>query len=165
MKTISGLFYRIVYEKFADQILDGVISPEGRFHHSGQPALYLSPSIDAAGHGLINFVRNDDPPRVSVPLQLNNGRLLDIRDHATCDALDVAPEAPITPWQPQREAGEPATTWQASDAVRRSGADGMIYTARTNPARWHVVLFHWNNEHGAALSVSGKLQRWPPNIA
>jgi hypothetical protein len=47
------------------------------------------------------------------------------------------------PWQPQRATGRAATTWAASDAVRAAGADGLIYSARSMPTRWHVVLFRW----------------------
>lgn len=164
MKTVSGLLYRIVYEKFADQVLNGVISPEGRFHHSGQPALYLSPSVDSAGYAVFNYVSDNDPPRVSIPLQLNNARLLDVRDPETCKDLQICSKAADTLWRPQREAGEPATTWQASDAVRSAGADGMIYAARTNAARWHIVLFRWNQITGAALAPTGTATPWlPPN--
>ena len=162
MKAVSGLFYRIVYETFADHVLDGVISPEGRLHYSGQRALYLSPSVGAAGYGIINFVRDTDLPRVSIPLQLRNASLMDIRDHATCETLGVSPDAAATPWQPQRDVGIPATTWTASDAVRKYGADGMIYAARTTPSRWHIVLFRWNELSGASLSKSGAAQSWLP---
>lgn len=58
------------------------------------------------------------------------------------------------PWLPERSAGLPATSWRASDAVRAAGADGMIYTARSAPHRWHLVLFRWN-EGSARLAVDG----------
>ena len=162
MKTVSELFYRIVYEEFADQVLNGVISPEGRFHHSGQPALYLSPSVVSAGYAVISYVSDNDPPRVSVPLQLNNARLLDVRDPETCEALQICPKAADTLWRPQRAAGDPATTWQTSDAVRNSGANGMIYSSRRQPDRWHVVLFRWNDETGTALEIYGEPKPWLP---
>ena len=39
--TIDGLFYRIVPADRAEQALAPAISPEGRFHHSAQPTLYV----------------------------------------------------------------------------------------------------------------------------
>ncbi|MEY2992896.1 MAG: hypothetical protein RI946_2290, partial [Pseudomonadota bacterium] len=32
MVPLSGTFYRIVFEKYLDSALNGVLSPEGRFH-------------------------------------------------------------------------------------------------------------------------------------
>jgi hypothetical protein len=49
----------------------------------------------------------------------------------------------------------PATSWIASDAARRAGADGMIYAARSDPTRWHVVLFRWNIPAGPIIRQSG----------
>ena len=62
---------------------------------------------------------------------------------------------PPSPGLPERAAGLPATTWTASDAVRAAGACGMIYTARSAPDRWHLVLFRWNLTNGARLAPDG----------
>lgn len=59
------------------------------------------------------------------------------------------------PWLPERGAGRPATSWTASDAVRACGLDGMIYTARSTPDRWHLVLFGWNRPGAAQITRNG----------
>ena len=41
-----------------------------------------------------------------------------------------------------------------TDAARTAGADGMIYTARSEPTRWHLVLFRWNT-NGPILAPDG----------
>ncbi len=40
-QDITGTFYRIVFEHLVDKVLDGVLSPEGRFHHDGEAAFLL----------------------------------------------------------------------------------------------------------------------------
>lgn len=160
--TLNITLYRIVFAKFADRVLDGVIHSEGRFHHNGQPAFYASPSPETAAIAIAIYLRPDDAPRVMVPLTLQNARMADLRDPATCDALDIDPGWPSVPWAEQRANGRPATSWQASDAVRASGADGMIYASRRVPTRWHVVLFFWNAKERAQLALDGKPVPWSP---
>jgi hypothetical protein len=67
------------------------------------------------------------------------------------------------PWLPERSAGRPATSWTASDAVRAAGLDGMIYTARSAPDRWHLVLFCWNAPGAARLAPDGPPLPQPAN--
>ncbi|MCC6520084.1 MAG: RES domain-containing protein [Tabrizicola sp.] len=47
------------------------------------------------------------------------------------------------PLAPRTRPGPAASTWKVSDRARASGADGMIYTARSEPDRWHLALFRW----------------------
>ncbi len=142
---LSGRFYRITFATDSDRILGGVIHPEGRFHHDGQPAFYCSPSPEAAAAAVNVYARPDDPPRVIIPLDITGARICDIRNPDTCAALDIQMITPSVPWMPQRAKGTPATSWQASDAVRALGLDGMIYACRREPrSRWHLVLFYWN---------------------
>lgn len=159
--ALNTTLYRIVFAEFADRVLDGVIHPEGRFHHGGQPAFYASPTPETAAIAIDIYLKPDDSDRVMVPLALRDARMADLRDPATCDAIGVDPAWPSVPWADQRAAGQPATSWKASDAVRASGADGMIYASRRAPKRWHVVLFSWNAEGGAQLELDGAPARWP----
>ncbi|MCB2134843.1 MAG: RES family NAD+ phosphorylase [Rhodobacteraceae bacterium] len=161
--TISGLFYRIVFTEFAASVLEGVRNPEGRYHHDGEPAIYLSPTPEWAAMAIDTYLRPGDAPRVIVPLRVADARICDLRDATTCAELDIDPEWPSVPWQPERAAGKPATSWRASDAVRRQGADGMIYRARSYPDRWHLVLFRWNTEATIArVSPEGAPSAWSP---
>lgn len=132
-----------------------VLSSEGRFHHSGQAALHGSPTPQAAAHAVAPYLRPGDPARLVYPLALTAAHLADLRNAATLAALGLQGHEASVPWLPERTAGRPATTWTASDAVRAAGFDGLIYTARSAPDRWHVVLFRWNLPGAANLVPDG----------
>lgn len=135
--------------------LSPVRSTEGRFHHGCQPALYCSPSPEAAAHAIAAYRRPGDAPRLAYPLALTDARIADLRDAGTLAALGLKGHETAVPWLPERAAGHPATTWTASDAVRAAGLHGMIYTARSAPDRWHLVLFCWNRPGAAHLTPDG----------
>jgi RES domain len=153
---LDGFFYRIVTQDRADQALAPAIHPEGRFHHDAQPALYVSPRPDWAEHAIRTYVRDDDPPRVICELRLKGTKLLDLRNPTHCALADIDQSLAAVPWLPERARGLPASTWSVSDPARASGADGMIYTARSEPSRWHIVLFNWET-----ASLTGRLLPYP----
>lgn len=154
--SLDGLFYRIVTQDRAAQALSPAISPEGRFHHSAQPTLYVSSRPDWAEHAIAAYVRDSDPPRVICELHLTAAKVLDLRDPAHCTAAHIDPTLAAIPWLPQRAQGLPASTWTVSDRARALGADGMIYTARSEPTRWHLVLFRW-----PGASLTGRVLTYP----
>jgi RES domain-containing protein len=152
---VSGQFWRSVFETDVARLLDGARSPDGRYHHDGQKALYVSPSPEYSRIAINAYLRDDDPPRVIVPLALKEARLADLRDARTQRLLGLKGTEANVLWQPERAAGLPATSWIASDAARTAGADGIIYAARSDPQRWHVVLFRWNVPSGPHIRQSG----------
>lgn len=155
LPSISGTFYRIVHAGNAAAPLAGAVTPEGRFHHDGQAALYMSSSPAWALKAVEAYLKPGDPPRMIFPLSLQLARVVDLRDLQLCDQLGIDPADAAIPWLPQRAEELSASTWRASDASRRSGADGMIYTARSAPERWHLVLFRWNEPGAPRVSVAG----------
>lgn len=160
--TVAGRYWRSIFQKDVAYVLDGSRSAEGRYHHDGQPALYISPTIEYSRIAIDVYVRDDDPPRVIVPLKLTDARLADLRDRDTQRALGLNGSESSVLWQPQRAAGLPATSWLASDAARGAGADGIIYAARSDALRWHVVLFRWNAGAGAKVQEDGPAQPFQP---
>ncbi len=162
MKTVSGTFYRIAFAQYADQVLDGVIHPEGRFHHNGQPGLYASPSPETAAIAIDIYLKDNDAARVMIPLEVTDAKMADLRDPGTCARLGIDPRWPSVPWADERAKGKPATSWKASDIVRDSGADGMIYASRRAPERWHIVLFRWNQPDAATVRLTGAPSPWSP---
>lgn len=155
LPVISGTFYRILFADHPGDPLRGALSPEGRFHHDGQPALYISSRPDWAFRAVEAYLKPGDPPRLTLPLRLGPARVVDLRDAALCARLGIAPADAAVPWLPQRARGEMPDTWRPADTSRACGADGMIYTARSAPERWHLVLFRWNEAGGPAVSVDG----------
>ncbi|MBL9063975.1 RES family NAD+ phosphorylase [Tabrizicola sp.] len=145
--ALDGLFYRIVPTARAAHALAPATSPEGRFHHDAQPSLCASSRPDWAEHAIAPYVRDDDPPRVICELRLTGVRVLDLRNPDHCARCGINPALAAVPWLPERARDLPASTWAVSDRARASGADGMIYTARSEPTRWHLVLFRWPGAH------------------
>lgn len=134
MIPFTGTVWRILFADRADNACEPARHPEGRFHHSGQVALYASLSAQGAAVALRRYVRADDPPRVIVPLRITAGAMADLRGTPEQAAASVV-------WQDDRAAGAPAPTWDISDRVRADGAQGLIYASRTRPDLSHLVLF------------------------
>ena len=164
MVPLSGTFYRIVFEKYLDSALNGVLSPEGRFHQGGEPAFYCSPTAQAASIAIDRYVAANDDARVLCKLTVTGAQVCDIRppNHTPTlhrrdtDALPTLKNAHIwaaTPWFEDRQIGRTPASWKASDAVRETGADGMIYSSRRDPDRWHLVLFRWNDDGGPTVRI------------
>lgn len=159
MTPLSGRFYRIVFARDISRVLDGVRSPEGRFHHDRQRTIYMSPSPEAAAVAVNIYLKPDDPPRLIVPLLVSDAMVLDFRTPQVEQSLGLKWRETAVPWARQRAKGQPATSWRASDAARNAGADGMIYPSRTLPSRWHhLVLFRWNKPGGPSLKTDGVAQ-------
>ena len=162
LTPVSGTFWRIVWRDRLHAVLDGVLSPEGRLHHSGHEALYISPAPQWAAMAVDAYIRPDDPPRMLVELQVTGARVADLRDPEVCQMLGISVETAGVPWQPELAEGKRPTSWNACDAVRRTEAHGLIYPARSYPERWHMVLHRWNEPGAASVTDSGKAQRWSP---
>lgn len=162
---LSGLYYRIVPASRAHLALDPAVSPEGRFHHDGQPALYASSRPDWAEHAIKAYVRSEDPPRLICEIEVRCDRVLDLRDARQCADWGVDPHLAAMPWLPERRGGHFASTWRVSDLARQRGADGMVYTARSAPDRWHLVLFNWTRPPGAVATATRRTLSYPYSSA
>ncbi|MEX0318680.1 MAG: RES family NAD+ phosphorylase [Ruegeria sp.] len=149
MLTFSGIVWRILYQARADRPLSPARASEGRFHHSGQTALYASLTPEGAGVAIRRYVGADDPPRVILPLQVTNARLADLRGR---------PEVSVI-WQDLHAAGAPSPTWTFSDQARREGAQGLLYSSRSRPELSHLVLFDCAAD---LIRPAGAAAPWPP---
>ncbi|MEX0307101.1 MAG: RES family NAD+ phosphorylase [Ruegeria sp.] len=128
----SGPVWRILFRCQLGDPLSPARALEGRFHHSGQFALYASLSAEGAGIAIQRYVSLNDPPRVIQQFQISKAQMLDLRGRA--DASIV--------WQNLRDAGALSPTWQYSDEARAIGADGLLYSSRSRPELSHLVLFN-----------------------
>ncbi|MGB3316229.1 MAG: RES domain-containing protein [Albidovulum sp.] len=109
MTPFSGRVWHSVFATRRDLALDGAQHREGRFHHDGQKALYLSPTPEHARLAISVYVGPDDPPRVILPLQLSMAQLLDLRDAGVQRQLGLQGHEASVNWRPERAAGLPAT--------------------------------------------------------
>lgn len=151
-------YYRIVFKQNLNNVMQSAQNPEGRFHHSGQPALYTSLTATGAQAALGYYAKADDPARLIVELAVSHANVFDLRDAGACTAFGITASDAIIRWQAERAAGQPATTWQISDTVRDTGADGMIYPSSSSSDIFHMVLFRWNNLGGAHVATMGTPQ-------
>ena len=114
-------------------------APEGRFHHSGQAAVYASLSAQGARVAIRRYLGDGDP-RLLVPMRLSAGFVVDVRGDPSASVV----------WQDQRAAGKTATTWAISDAARQAGAQALLYSSRSRPDLSHAAVFD-----AACLSTLG----------
>jgi hypothetical protein len=105
-------------------------NPVGRFHHSGQWAIYTSLTPEGCAVAIRRYLRASDPVRTVVPLRVA-GRMADMRGQSEVSVV----------WQDAWAAGRPSTTWRFSDAARTAGAQGMLYSSRSRPELTHLVIF------------------------
>ncbi|WP_170573400.1 RES family NAD+ phosphorylase [Ruegeria atlantica] len=149
MLNFSGPVWRILFQSQIAAPLAAAQAPEGRFHHSGQVALYCSLSAEGAGVAIRRYVCASDPPRVLQRAQLSNARLVDLRGQ---------PDASIV-WQNIREQQGTSPTWNYSDSARDIGADGLMYSSRTRPELSHIVLFDFTS---ALIRADTLVRPWTP---
>lgn len=86
--------------------------------------------------------------------------MLNLRDAGQCAAWGAEAALGAVPWMPERALGQRATTWTLSDLARDRGAEGMIYSSRRTPSRWHLVLFDWTNTRVKAR-LTGRILPFP----
>ncbi len=151
MKPLSGTFYRLIDKARAGEILAPARSPEGRFHHDGQRALYLSETPEGCRVAMARYRELTTPEQTVVPLTLTNAHVLDLRDPAQCGRFYVDPSSMNLVWQ---DLPRPSPTWSISDAARAAGADGLLYPSRSRPELTHLTLFRWNGPQEPRLATS-----------
>jgi hypothetical protein len=162
---VSGRFWRAVPANRIGQVLDRPAPDSaGRYHRSGEAALYITREADWATIALGRYLLADGVLRFAVPLELDQAELLDQRDVNACTALGFDPALSQERWQDALERGDEPASWHASDAARASGADGLVDPSRGIVGGWHVVLLRWNVPGTPQLKVAGDPQPcdyWP----
>ncbi len=145
----SGPVWRILFRHQSGDPLSPARAPEGRFHHSGQFALYASLSAEGAGIAIQRYISTSDQPRVIQRLRVSKAQMLDLRGQQAASII----------WQGLVNTGSPSPTWQFSDEARASGTDGLLYSSRSRPELSHLVLF---NARPALIQPKGAPCDWFP---
>lgn len=128
-----------------------VRSPTGRFHHSGQWALYTSLSAEGTAVAIKRYMRPDDPGRVIHPLDVIAQKVMDLRGRTEASVV----------WQDIVATGAPSPTWRFSDAARAHGAQAMLYSSRSRPELSHLVVF---SPAVLGLCETQEALKWPISI-
>ncbi len=161
-RPFSGRAWRILSAADTSEPLRPAQHPKGRFHHDGQPALYLSLSAAGASVALATYLAPNDPPRVIQALQVEATRLLDLRDPGLCRQLGIDPADAVSRHAEDRASGRPARSWRASDAARALRAQGMLYSSRKAPELTHLALLDWQGPDSARVTVAESPRLWRP---
>lgn len=115
----------------------------------------MSPKPEWATIAVSGYIREDGRPRVVVPLMVSEAHVFDQHDEEACRLLGIDRDLSNAPWRPALETGQEPLSWLNADAVRRTGADGIIDRSRMIPGGWHVNMFRWNELGGPSIVVSG----------
>ena len=145
--AFSGSIWRI-FPANADPIA-AASAPEGRFHHSGQAALYGSLTAEGCAVAIKRYQSGPNPPRLIQRFAGVFTKLIDLRSLPTA----VRAQASLV-WQ---EDPRPSPTWVFSDTARARGAHGLLYASRSRPDLTHIVLFAWDHRN---VTPDGPSQPW-----
>lgn len=130
LSSFDGPVWRLLPSVLVETPNAAASAPEGRFHHSGQVAVYASLSAEGAKVAMQRYL-SDGVRRSLMPMWLDAKVVADIRGDSIASIV----------WQDLRENGEVSPTWKFSDAARRAGAQAMLYSSRSRPDISHVVVF------------------------
>lgn len=154
--SITGQFFRSVLSDYVDQVLSPPVNQNaGRYHRPGQAILYTSATPEWSIIAVSGYMRQDNRPRVVVPLFVEDALVVDQRDEETCLRLGIDRELSNESWLKALENGREPASWRNSDAARASGADGLIDRSRMIPDGRHLNLFLWNEMGGPKVTVCG----------
>lgn len=154
LTEIGGRFVKIAFASQVHLHLEQGLPdrPAARFNRKGQDALYLSPDETSARVAMGRYLREGDPPRVLLSVEVERCALVDLRHPGAAGLYDLARQ----PWQSALEAGQVPPSWGAADTLRAAGHVGLIDPSRQGPGLWHVTLFRWNAPGAPGVRVAGK---------
>ncbi len=160
IKTLEGRFWRSSFLGQEESLLSPPRAPQGRWHHSGQKALYLSGSPEGCRVALKVYLSPEDPPRGIYPIDVQVPRLLDLRDPDTRHAMGITLADMHVFWADLHVGGKPVPTWEISDRLRDAGASGLLTPSRSRPDLTHLTLLRWNDGSGALAKRAGEPLAW-----
>jgi hypothetical protein len=164
MRVISGPFFRSIPTQWQSALLDRQQPLHvGRYHGPGQHALYMSATAEWARLVAEASSQKDGHSRILFPLEISEARVLDLGDEAACRQFGIDGALANLSWQKAIAAGETPPSWIVANAVRATGADGLIDRSRSFPGAWHVTLFDWNmpGKPQVRATGDGELLGWP----
>lgn len=153
-KPVVGRFWRATFQGQEARLLSPARAPNGRWHHDGENALYLSATPEGCRVAVKAYQRPDDPPRVIFPLDVSAAHIVDLCAPSVRDALGMSLERIHVFWADLHAQGQFPPTWEISDQLRTAGAEGMLTPSRSRPELTHLTLFRWNENHAPAVRVA-----------
>jgi RES domain-containing protein len=153
-------FYRALRPEWAFAPLsgEGAARNGGRWNAKGQPALYFAADPITA---LAEYQQGlSFRPATLASYLVRGAALADLTDPAFRLAHDIPDAMLEVDWRAQTRAGEDPETWTVAERLEREGFDGLLYSSRINGGLC-LVLWHWNEGDGCAVSVEDPDGRLP----
>ncbi|WP_461405302.1 RES family NAD+ phosphorylase [Falsiruegeria mediterranea] len=160
---IEGRFWRAGFLGQEHDLLSPARAPQGRWHHSGQKALYLSQTPEGCQVALRVYVQPQDPPRAIFPFAVENATVADLRSHQARELWSVSLDDIHAFWAELHAKGEVSPTWHLGDRLRAQGLDGLLTPSRSRPDLTHLSLFRWNAADGPKIRRDGPSQAFDPH--
>ena len=160
---VDGRFWRAGFLGREDGLLAPAGAPQGRWHHKGQNALYLSQTPEGCQVALRVYVHPNDPPRAIFPFAVTNAHVADLRQTKARDEWDVSLNDIHAFWAKLHAKDEVSPTWALSDRLRATGIDGLLTPSRSRPDLTHLTLFRWNENSGPQIARDGTPQPFDPH--
>lgn len=151
-KQVEGVFYRAVDVNHLDDAIGGSRSA-GRYSAADQPTLYLSSTPEGVKAAMIAHAHSRSASLQLVRIQVEADRIFDLRDEEARRILDIDIDDATAPWQEIVAAGLKPSSWLVREKIGEAGGVGLIDPSRKAPGLWHLVLFAWNADHVARVSV------------
>lgn len=148
--TLSGTFFRAIDPRFREQAISGSRAA-GRYSRPGQATLYMSASVEGVETALIAHAGSRAMALDIIELEVEATNIADLRSPELLAAIGIDVADAAAPWQEVVAAGGTPRPWTVRDRLIAAGANGLIDPSRKRPGLWHLVLFHWNDEHGPVV--------------
>lgn len=161
MRPLAGRFWRAGFIAHEADLLTPARAPEGRWHHGGQRALYLSGSPEGCQVALKVYLRESDGARAIYPLEVRADRVIDLRCAETRASLGTSLDEMHAFWADLLTQGRHSPTWSLGDRLRDMGAEGILTPSRSRPDLTHLTLFSWNAPQGPSVRREGAPLPWP----
>lgn len=133
LSSFDGPVWRAIPERLMGTPMAPASAPEGRFHQSGQTAVYASLTAQGAVAAVQKYLY-DRQSRMLVPMWLQCDAIVDLRGCAIA----------LSDWQSDRSVGNTASTWAVSNEARRLGAQGLLFSSPSRRDLSHIVIFRLN---------------------
>ena len=160
---VDGRFWRAGFLGRENDLLAPAGAPQGRWHHKGQKALYLSQTPEGCQVALRVYVNPRDPPRAIFPFVVTNAQVADLRQPETRKAWNTSLNDIHAFWAGLHAKDEASPTWRLGDQLRAKGLDGLLTPSRSRPDLTHLTLFRWNGSDGAQITQDGAPAPFDPH--
>lgn len=88
-----------------------------------------------------------------IPISVSSDNIFDLRDEQACLAAGIDINDATADWQEVVAGGGKPSSWAVRERIIELGGVGLIDPSRKAPGLWHLVLFDWNQNDTARVSI------------